>query len=232
MNGKFYGLGVGPGDPELLTLKAINILREVDVVAVPESKKEMGSTAMEIAMPYLKFDVQILTLTFPMIRDVETKNKIRRDNALLIADQLKAGRNVAFLTLGDPMLYSTYLYLLETLTTIGVEPISVPGIYSFSAISNLLNRPLVKGDESLAVISEFSAQKWNTLQDFQTVVFMKVSAYSQELHQELNSSSKWDFTMVTNAGKPSQVISFNPSDLLEGVHYFTTVILSKSEVVN
>jgi len=227
MNGTFYGLGVGPGDPELLTVKAVNILRAVDVIAVPESKKEMGSTAMEIAQPYLKPDVEILTLTFPMIRDVEAKNAIRRDNALKIAGLLKAGRNVAFLTLGDPMLYSTYLYLLEHLSAAGIEPVSVPGIYSFSAISNLLNLPLVKGDESLALICEFNVEKMNSLQSFQTVVCMKVSAYSEQLFTYLEEHTEWDFVMVTNAGKESQAISDNSADLKNKVHYFSTAILTR-----
>jgi len=227
MNGTFYGLGVGPGDPELLTVKAVNILRTVDVIAVPESKKEAGSTAMEIAQPYLKPDVEILTLTFPMIRDVEVKNAIRRDNALKIAELLKAGRHVAFLTLGDPMLYSTYLYLLEHLTAAGIEPVSVPGIYSFSAISNLLNLPLVKGDDSLALICEFNVEKMNSLQSFQTVVCMKVSAYSEQLFTYLEEHTEWDFVMVTNAGKESQAISDNSADLKNKVHYFSTAILTR-----
>ena len=227
MKGKFYGIGVGPGDPELLTLKATKVLGNIDVIAVPESKKEVGSVALDIARPYLKLGVQIITLTFPMIRDEEAKAKVRRDNALRISSEIEAGRNVAFLTLGDPMLYSTYIYLLENITNRGIEIISIPGIYSFSAISNLLNHPLVKGDESLAVISEFNTEEWPNLQSFQTIVCMKVSAYSQLLFDGLKTTPYRKFLMVTNAGKDSQTVSLDVTDLQRDVPYFTTVILSK-----
>jgi precorrin-2/cobalt-factor-2 C20-methyltransferase len=227
MKGKFYGIGVGPGDPELLTIKATKILGHIDVVAVPESKKEAGSVALDIARPYLKAGVEIITLTFPMIRDQAAKAKIRRDNALLIATEIGAGRNVAFLTLGDPMLYSTYIYLLENMADTGIDIVSVPGIYSFSAISNLLNHPLVKGDEGLAVISAFDAAEWPNLKSFQSIVCMKVSSYAQPLYDALKSSPSLTFLMVTDAGKASQTISTNIDDLLGQVPYFTTVILSK-----
>lgn len=227
MKGKFYGIGVGPGDPELLTLKAVKVLASIDVLAVPESKKETGSVAHDIARPYLKEGVEMLTLTFPMIRDEEAKAKIRRENALLIVDQINAGRNVAFLTLGDPMLYSTYIYLLENMTDLGIEIVSIPGIYSFSAISNLLNHPLVKGDESMAVISDFNLDEWPSLQSFQTIVCMKVSAYSTELFEALKVTPDRKLMMVTNAGKDTQTISYDVNDLKDGVPYFTTVLLSK-----
>lgn len=227
MKGKFYGIGVGPGEPELLTLKAVKVLADIDVLAVPESKKEGGSVAHEIASPYLKAGVETLTLTFPMIRDEVAKAKIRRDNAMLIVDELNKGRNVAFLTLGDPMLYSTYIYLIENMTDLGIEIISIPGIYSFTAISNLLNHPLVKGDESLAVISEFNKEEWPKLQSFQTIVCMKVSAYSAELFEVLKTTPDRKLLMVTNAGKSTQTISYDVEDLKDGVPYFTTVLLSK-----
>lgn len=228
MKGTFYGIGVGPGDPDLLTLKAAKILHLVDVIAVPESKKEAGSVALEIAKPHLKSEVEMLTLTFPMIKDEVAKAKIRRDNALQIAEAIESGKNVAFLTLGDPMLYSTYIYLLETLVERGIVMVSVPGIYSFSAISNLVNQPLVKGDESLAVISKFEASDWADLQSFQTVVCMKVSAYSKVLFETLAEAKEWNFLMVTNAGKASEVTSRDIADLQLDVPYFSTVVLSKN----
>jgi precorrin-2/cobalt-factor-2 C20-methyltransferase len=227
MKGIFYGIGVGPGDPELLTIKASKVLGEMDVIAVPESKKEAGSVALDIARPYLKHGVKTITLTFPMIRDELAKAEIRRNNAIRISSEIEAGHNVAFLTLGDPMLYSTYIYLLENMVESGIEIVSIPGIYSFSAISNLLNLPLVKGDESLAVISEFDPEEWTKLQSFQTIVCMKVSAYSQPLFETLQTSPRRKFLMVTNAGKDSQVVSLDMSDLQKEVPYFTTVILSK-----
>jgi precorrin-2 C20-methyltransferase len=227
MQGTFYGIGVGPGDCDLLTLKAVKALAQADIIAVPESTREGGSTAYDIARPHLKEDVEILSLEFPMIRDVAQREHFRRNNARLVAEQLNQGKHVAFLTLGDPMLYSTYLYLLEYLKQDGVEPVSIPGIYSFNAISNMLNLPLVKGDENMAVVCAIDEENWKSYQSFSTLVLMKVSAYAPLLHKLLSESSDWDFCMVTNAGKPTEVVSFNHNDLKDGVHYFSTVILKR-----
>ena len=170
MSGKFYGIGVGPGDPELITMKAVKIFKSADVVAVPESSKEKGSVALDIARPYLRDGVEMLTLTFPMIRDVAAKQRIREENAQKVLAKIQQGKTIAFLTLGDPMLYSTYIYLLENLLSLSIDIETIPGIYSFSAISNRLNMPLVKGDEKLAVISSLEKSDWSSLLAFDTVV--------------------------------------------------------------
>ena len=227
MQGTFYGIGVGPGDCDLLTLKAVKALAQADIIAVPESSREAGSTAYDICRPHLKEDVEILSLEFPMIRDVAQREQFRRNNAHRVAEQLNQGKHVAFLTLGDPMLYSTYLYLLEYLKQGGVTPVSIPGVYSFTAISNMLNLPLVKGDENMAVVCAIDEENWQTYQTFSTLVLMKVSAYAPLLHKLLSKSSDWEFCMVTNAGKPSHVVSFDHNDLENGVHYFSTVILKR-----
>ena len=227
MTGTLYGIGVGPGDPDLITLKAIKILQQVDIVAVPESKKELGSTALDIARPHLKADVDMLTLTFPMTRDVEKRLHSRRENARLIAEQINQGKNVAFLTLGDPMLYSTFQYVMEHVAAEGISCESIPGIYSFNAISNSLNLPLVSGDERLAVICELNSDSWAAVQHFDTVVCMKVSAYHELLYKLLSNNAEWDFAMVTNAGKDSQQVTRDIADLITDVHYFSTVILTK-----
>ena len=90
----FYGIGVGVGDPEMITLKAINALKDLDVVILPEAKKDEGSTAYSIAKEYLREDIEELFLEFPMISDVEKKKKIRRANAEKIEEYLEAGKNI------------------------------------------------------------------------------------------------------------------------------------------
>jgi precorrin-2/cobalt-factor-2 C20-methyltransferase len=228
MKAKFYGIGVGPGDPELITMKAVHILAKADVVAVPESSREKGSVAWDIARPYLRDGVEMLSLTFPMIRDVAAKQKIREENARLIHDKLEKGLTVAFLTLGDPMLYSTYIYLLENLIPLGISIETIPGIYSFAAISNLLNMPLVKGDEKLAVISSLDEATWVSLQAFDTIVCMKVTAYRQELSKLLKLPDAGFRPMtVSNVGNDAESVSSEISVLDGELPYFTTVILLK-----
>jgi len=234
MLGKFYGLGVGPGDPELITMKAVTILKTVDIVAVPESSGEKGSVALDIARPYLKEGAEMLTLTFPMIRDIAAKQRIREENAQKVLATLQEGKSLAFLTLGDPMLYSTYIYLLENLVSLQIDIETIPGIYSFSAISNRLNLPLVKGDERLAVISTLTALEWINIQTFDTIVCMKVTAY-RELLFELLKPERFEFNLVSNVGnigEAKEIVSHDVDVLKSELPYFSTVILKRSKLTN
>ena len=115
MKGKFYGIGVGVGDPELLTIKAVNRLKNLDCIVLPEAKSGEGSTAFEIAKEYLKENTEKLYLEFPMIKDLDKKIETRKNNAQIIARELEKGKNIGFLTIGDPMIYSTYSYVLDYL---------------------------------------------------------------------------------------------------------------------
>ena len=152
MKGKFYGIGVGVGDPELLTIKAVNRLKNLDCIVLPEAKSGEGSTAFEIAKEYLKENTEKLYLEFPMIKDLDKKIETRKNNAQIIARELEKGKNIGFLTIGDPMIYSTYSYVLDYLKK-EYEVETIPGITSFGSIGSRLNIPLVVGNEDLKIIS-------------------------------------------------------------------------------
>ena len=116
MSGIFYGIGVGPGDPELLTMKAIHVMEKVDVLIAPKTEKKDGSVALSIARPYLRPDIEIVYQVFPMVKGfAENSIGAWEQNKQEILSLLKAGKNVAFLTLGDPMFYSTYIYIYRLL---------------------------------------------------------------------------------------------------------------------
>jgi len=149
--GKFYGIGVGVGDPENITVKAAKRLHEVDVIVLPEAKSGEGSTAFNIVKEYVKPEVEQLFLEFPMIRDVEARKVFRKNNADVISAELEKGKKVAFLTIGDPMTYSTYTYVLEHISD-DVEVETIAGITSFNSIAARLNIPLMVGDEDLKVV--------------------------------------------------------------------------------
>ncbi len=228
--GKLYGIGIGPGDPDLLTLKAVKILEQADVVCVPKSK-EQASTALSIVQKHLSDDVKMETIEFSMSRDLEKRVESRQQNAKTIEEMLSVGKVVVFLTLGDPMLYSTYSYILEYLNPeYPVE--TIPGIYSFSAISGLLSLPLCKGDEKLAVLSSFDEQSKAIFKSADTVVCMKVSAYYSELHDFLASDKSYEFVMITDAGKTDQKV-YNSISILENkVPYFSTAIIQRSNNIS
>ncbi len=152
MNGVFYGIGVGPGDPELLTMKAIHAIRKVDVLIAPKTEKKEGSVALEIAKPYLKTEVEIVYQVFPMVKDFADSTEAWEANKEEILKILRTGKNVAFLTLGDPMFYSTYIYVYRLLEHEDIIIETIPGVPAFAAIGSRLGYPIVEGNEILSII--------------------------------------------------------------------------------
>ena len=148
--GKLYGVGVGPGDPELLTLKAVRVLREADVVLVPDSVKA-DKTALHIASAYLQ-NKTVETVTTPMVRDKAVVDAAYTAAAGRICALLDQGKQVAFLTLGDPTVYSTYMYIHEKVLARGYDVEVVPGVPSFCAAAARLNLSLCQGSEPLLII--------------------------------------------------------------------------------
>ena len=153
--GTLYGIGVGPGDPELLTIKAVNILKSVDVVFAASSIKNKHSLAVEIARPHLSEHTDVRALLFQMSNNEAERGKLWEENAEIIMSELQEGKSVAFLTLGDSLTYSTYGYLLKIINKKApqINIVSVPGITSYQAAAARINTPLVEGDESLLITS-------------------------------------------------------------------------------
>ena len=153
--GKLYGIGVGPGDPELIPLKSVRILKGVDIVFAAASSKNDYSYAMEIARPHLGKDIQIIILSYPMTSDIGKKSVAWRKNAETIIEYLNQGKNAAFITIGDPLTYSTYAYLVREIQSLSPNTAinTIPGITSYQAAAALTNTPLSEGDESLLILS-------------------------------------------------------------------------------
>ena len=153
--GTLYGIGVGPGDPELVTLKAVNILQRLDYIFGAAAAQNEHSIALRIAGAYLREGCVVDTLPFAMTRDEAVTAGLWRDNAARLAHLLTQGKNVGFVTLGDPLIYSTYGYLLREMRRghPAIPVVTIPGITSFQAAAARLGEPLVEGDESLCVTS-------------------------------------------------------------------------------
>ena len=227
--GKFYGIGVGVGDPENITVKATKKLHEVDVIVLPEAKSGEGSTAFNIVKEYVKSNVEQMFLEFPMIKDVEARKVFRKNNADKISAELEKGKNVAFLTIGDPMTYSTYTYVLEHIAD-DVEVETIAGITSFNSIAARLNVPLMIGDEDLKVVSvNRKTDIHKEIENNDNLVFMKVSRNFEKLKQALIKTGTIDkVIMVSNCGKENQKVYYDIKDLVEDdIPYFTTMIVKK-----
>src|SRR3954465_2723691 len=156
--GRLFGVGVGPGDPELVTVKARRLIETVDVVAYPVAKKGRG-VARGVAAPYLRAGQVELALTYPVTTE-ETDHPGGYEGALHdfydasaaeIAAHLDAGRDVAVLCEGDPFFYGSYMYLHERLAH-RYETEVVPGVTSFSAAAAAAGTPLAKRDDILTVL--------------------------------------------------------------------------------
>jgi precorrin-2/cobalt-factor-2 C20-methyltransferase len=154
--GIFIGIGVGPGDPELITLKAAKTLKAVDFICVPKSHAKKPSMALSMIQPILKErkkPAEILELVFPMTKDELNNRKLWVESAAVVAEKAKKG-NVAFITLGDPMLYSTFLYLYECIkeTYPEIELEIIPGVTSVTAVAASSKLPLAEKEEVVTII--------------------------------------------------------------------------------
>ncbi|WP_136514842.1 precorrin-2 C(20)-methyltransferase [Geomonas edaphica] len=175
-----YAVGVGPGDPELLTRKAERILRSVDVICAPTGAAEGGSYALSIVEEFIDRSRQeVLVQLFPMVKDMKGLDPYWEEAADQVAQRIAQGKDVAFVTIGDPFLYSTYLYIhrifLAKYPEIKIEV--VPGISSILASSAVSGLPLGLGAERIAILPATyeKDELKRTLDEFDTVVLMKVS---------------------------------------------------------
>lgn len=153
--GTLFGIGVGPGDPDLLTFKAARILSRVDVIFTAASSKNNHSIAVNIAQPHIPEQTAVRRLAYPMTKDPGALHAAWEAHAKTIIAELETGRDVAFLTLGDPLTYSTFGYTLKYVKAAAphVPVETVPGITSYQAAAATVNVPLVEGEESLLIMS-------------------------------------------------------------------------------
>lgn len=231
MTNKFYGIGVGVGDPEQITIKAVNTLKKLDVVIVPEAKKAEGSTAYEIAKEYLKEDIEIVFMEFPMLKNPLDRIEGRKFNTRVVEKLLDEGKNIGFLTIGDSMTYSTYVYLLENMQDKYKSQVeTIPGISSFADMSSRFNFPIVMGDESLKIVSlNENTDIEKELAESENIVFMKVMRNFEKLREALIKTNNMNnIIMVSNSGKDTEKVFYDISQLIkEDIPYFTTIIYKK-----
>jgi len=233
-NGKLYGIGVGPGDPDLLTLKAVKVLQKVSVVFTAASSKNDYSLALEIARAHIPADVRVRSLAFPMTRDIAAKKAAWAANADIVADYLHQGRDAAFLTLGDSLTFSTFGYLLRQIRDrypdLDVE--TVPGITSYQASAAALNMPLVEGEESLLVLSGAEGGSRLREQTFSpdNVVFMKAYRNVPSICEALDEAGMLGQAAgVVSCSLPGEELIRDVKDLLRREpNYWTLIIAKKS----
>lgn len=228
MQGTFYGIGVGPGDPELLTMKAVKVIHEADIIIAPRTEKKEDSTALTIATPHLKPGAEILHLVFPMVYHQDTLTDAWAENRRVIGELLDAGKTVVFLTLGDPMFYSTYIYVYRLLKDAGYPVKTVPGITAFCAIASHVGYPLVEGDDVLSIVP--AAADENTVEAIMkasnNVVLMKMSRNFDGIVSKLKEHGfAENAIMVTKCGlEDEQIVTDVTGVAAEDVNYLSTIL--------
>ncbi|MFV0529266.1 MAG: precorrin-2 C(20)-methyltransferase [Lachnospiraceae bacterium] len=226
MAGKLYGIGVGPGDPELLTIKALRLIRASDVIAVP-GKTAQGSVAYNIveqSYPELA-DKEVVAIYMPMTKDPEELKKNHEAGAFVIESLLKQGKQVAFLTLGDPTVYSTYIYIHARIEAEGYDTEIVSGITSFCAASARLNIGLVEKAQPLHIIPA-SYQIEDALALKGTKVLMKAGTKMKEV-KELLKARNANVLMVENCGMAEEKIYRSVDEIPEEAGYYSLIIVKE-----
>ncbi len=240
--GDFYGIGIGPGDPELLTLKAARIIKAVDVIFVPKAGIKEESMALDIVKPLLD-DVaagfslrnrpRVVEKVFPMVKEQEKLESHWKEAALAIKEELEKGNSVAFLTIGDPLTFSTYVYLLRCLRDmIPEEKIhTIPGVTSFNAAASLANLSLAQRDERIAIVPvpDDVEELRPVLKGFDTVILMKVA---KRLDKVINLLEEMDLShhalFASHVGLKDSYLTQNLSELKgSGRGYMSIIIVRK-----
>lgn len=196
-------VGCGPGDPELLTVKAAGMLRNADVIFTPTAREGKPSIALSIVKQYVNATAKIVDLIFPMVKNREEAGLYWRRNVEQIAETAKMGKNVVYLTVGDPSLYSTWIYIQREITSrhpeINVKIIpGIPSVFAFAAQAKI---SLVEGDETLGIIPAcYDLEKVKrTANSCDTLVFLKDGRYFGAVIDMLDSAGFSDDSMITIA---------------------------------
>ena len=215
--GTFYGVGVGPGDPELLTLKAVRVLESCPVLAAPQmASGEM--TALSIARQAARLEGKtLLPLRFTMSRDRAEQAEGHRRAADAVRPYLEAGQDVAMAILGDVSIYSTYCYMMELLKAEGFPCVMVPGVPSFCAVAARLGRSLTEPDQPLHIIPGGGPGLGEALDLPGSKVLMKAGRNHQKLLDRA--------AMVENCGLPEERPFADLTGKPDSNGYFTTVII-------
>ena len=223
MKGIAYGVGVGPGDPEYMTLKAVRLIRENRVIAVPgQGAKESAAYKIAVqAVPELA-EKELVPVYMPMVKDRKLIDAEHRKGAELLKTYLDRGENVVFLTLGDPSIYCTFSYIQHYLEADGYPVELVSGITSFCAAAARLNLPLAEWDEPIHIVPAVHKTEDRLEQDG-NYVLMKSASHMKEVKALLLSSGR-KVSAVVNCGMENEAVYRSAEEIPDDAGYFSLII--------
>jgi precorrin-2/cobalt-factor-2 C20-methyltransferase len=227
MKGVLYGVGVGPGDPSLITLKAIETINRAAVIAVPDTGGEKN--ALNIVEQYTA-GKELLLCSMPMTRDAELLNKSHEKSADLICSLLDEGKDVAFITLGDPSIYSTYMYIHRLVLQRGYLAKMIPGVPSFCAAAAAFGTSLCEGGEALHIFPASYDGLEENLGLTGGKVLMKTGRKMAQVQQALKKFNLYEKARVAECcGMANEKLYENIEDAGEGTSYFSIIIIKDNE---
>lgn len=224
MSGKLYGVGVGPGDPKLMTYLAVETIKNCPVIAVPADGKE-HAISYKIASGIVKDmdQKECLGLSSPMTKDSNVLNENYQNVSKEIMKKLDEGKDVAYLTLGDPTIYSTYIYIQRIIKESGYEAEIINGVPSFCAVAAKLGDSLADRSEQLHIIpSSYDIEEALELPG--NKILMKAAsklADVKRILQELNMEAQ----MIENCGMEDEKIYHSVEEMPEKAAYYTTLVV-------
>jgi precorrin-2/cobalt-factor-2 C20-methyltransferase len=189
---KLFCVGCGPGDPDLLTLKAVDLIKNSDVIFTPTARDGKPSIALSVVNKYIAESTEIVSLTFPMTKEMELLKDYWKKNTETIAQAVISGRKAVYLTIGDPALYSTWIYIQRELKKDHpeIEVDIVPGITSFFAFAAKAKLSLAEGDQTVGIIPacyDLSKVK-QAAESCDTLIFLKDGRYFDNVIEMLSTS--------------------------------------------
>lgn len=229
MTGTLYGIGVGPGDPELMTLKAVRLIEQCDLVAVPKSGDGEGVAKQITQKAVPDFDKkELIEVSMPMTRDPQVLEQSHQAAAEQIEGYLKEGKSVAFLTLGDPAIYSTYIYVHKKVQQNGFPVEMVPGVPSFCAVAAKLNVSLAEAAQPLHIIPASYQGVEEGLEWSGPKILMKTGRSMKKVKELLNEKGLMDKAkMVQKCGMEGEEIYQSMRDVDENSSYFSVIVVKE-----
>lgn len=230
MEGILYGIGVGPGDPDCLTLGAVRKIEESDLLLLPQEKEKCYAYRI-VKQAAAVAEKETIVLSFPMTKDQTALEQAMEENAKVVYDLLMQGKTMAFLTIGDPSVYATYMYLHKRVQVLGGKAQMISGVPSFCAVAAKLGISLGEQEEEIHVIpASYEISHATAYQG--TRIYMKAGRKLEELCEMLASEQKergkqgeeLQVYAVSDCGLPGEKVMYGLEELKSG-SYLTVVIV-------
>jgi precorrin-2/cobalt-factor-2 C20-methyltransferase len=229
--GTFYGIGLGPGDPELITVKGLNALKKSDIVFTVKSRQSSRSISGAIIDYHNIPGIEKRELVFAMTKNLDDRNSMIKNNAEIILAELEKGKNCAFATIGDPMTYSTYGYIKKEIQKLNpdITVITIPGVNSWSALAAASDTILVEDKESLCIVPSYDEENIGSPKHKNsTTVYLKTYKTAKSMVRKLTEAGN-DILYGSNIGLENEFITTEPAEVIKRDNEYLSLIISRSK---